>query len=562
MKKIDLTSNLIFAKSFYININRYEASKTEDLNFEKQFSLREISSDFEPLAINLLDLKSSDKDLKSCLEDYFNYVEEVKIPKDVYDILENVDLTVVYKLLENSYSTIVMFNDKNSSAVDLLLDKEFKILQDLNFSTEEDKIIYARLTYFDGNFYFIDKIKTCIYDFAILFSDFLKEKFLLDKPQPLENKINILKFNAIAIMLSQIWFRFESAQEELELSDLNSKQFALQEFLGNENLELFDKFLDIAYLKQGIDEDGVYYFFGKFYDLSLSNFDVDFSTIYKVNLEDIFLDIAQKGIVYTEIEFKMFLSLIKLFYQYINTSNNKYDQTLLQIKNIEDNIFVYIEKIRSSKNGFFMEDSLIRLVDENINFEYLNFYNDFLDIVQYSNLKFSKVDGNLTPSSVQLLASQLELSPIKIYKVQKQSHYPTLDFLYNFLMYKDIIKKHYEQIEISNRLSEFHNFKNGFKYILFIESLFSKEFLKTYMTSKKADDILSKFSSVYEKLSISPVPMHEIIDNDEYNFIFDFLFLFEIIYTDGLKVFLSEFGEEILSYFFKNNTNNIIKLKR
>lgn len=548
IERLIAETKFLFAKNFYSQIDNFAKIKA-DKNDEIYKFLTVTRGTKELKAFIILDAHRNEQRILEMLKFF------CKSNKKLNDTM----LSSIASSLINSYCTVieVLSVDEDYCVIyDKLLNKSFKVESASNLSDRE--LLFARLIEIDGYYYVISILEVLDESFELLFTSkiynifkaYAEERNL--KSLSDENKIEILK-----IYLADIFLIFASSTSEfmeLQNTELSEKDrtLAINTFFNNEDSKIFERFLLYANSKLEYEEEMCIYFFNIVYIECLAPIGKNFSDFENYNFIDIFENATKNGFIYTNSEFKNTITLLKYYYEFALKTSNKFLKPYEELKYILKYIFLYQNNLSKSFNGFYFDENLFELIPNNFECTLLKNYITFTDLFNDLKLQISENKNMLTNASVNKLATALNLKTSREIKTPNQTHYPLINFFYNFSVTKSILKNENGDFDFSERLMQFLSLDGEEQYAIFIETIFNRDFLLTYLNEKKVNIIFDNlkiiFETLYHKDNIETSDLN--IDN-EYSYLLDILQRLDIISISNTKVTITNNGKAILNYFSK-----------
>ncbi|CDZ75520.1 hypothetical protein ING2D1G_1383 [Peptoniphilus sp. ING2-D1G] len=489
------------------------------------------------------------------------------------DIFNKNYIDSIAKGLIYSYPTllsIIKVSEKSIRVYDEILEISYDIFnEDLDYSEED--CLFARVINIDGYNFILTEINVLESFHKDIFLDLINELFINNgkffeykKKNDSEKIMMILKSKLPDILFTYTLSLTEFIEIEEEKNFEKEKIDAKKIFFSEEDLEIFEKYCEYSAVKYDIDEERILFYFNLLYDSSNLLSKNSFSDFKNFSFKSVFLKAAENGVIYTESMFKEVLMTLRNYYKFALKYSDKFQKPYDEVSDIVKDIFIYLHKLKDSVKGFYFDENILRYTGEPDNFKLMDKFIDFLDALNLSEVTISK-SNTLTTKSLKNVVEFLDIKPIKDVKVPNQSHYPLINFFFNFLHVKDMIETHNGDLTFKDKLNRFLVMETNQQLALFIHYLLSGNFLSKFLRKSTIDNYFENLYSICAKLDKSAVKLEDL------NISSEFLFLITLLndanaltYYDG-SVKFSSLGQNLYDYYKYNyslekviNLNNYI----
>lgn len=537
------------------------------------------SDDFAPISEDPYVSRRSNKDLTSfILFDFKDFAENSHMIMS--SLLEShgiskEEIKEFISLLEDSYVSLFKIEKREDHYLfyDCLLDeyKEVELDSDLElskgkfglvrlFGRDKRKMIFQVVQMMDEKYFlayenninnFFQHIEEEYGPFQ-LNKDFLKRDFL-----------NFLAIYEVT---------YENLKEGPDLDDMAMSEFEMILDTFNEkdleiaqNPEIYKKIFPGA-----SDEFIIGFFlnlFSKIYRRSLEDKEKKFKD-YDLKYKEIIEELCQSGAFLNREELSKSLEFLVLFYSKILTRHSPVRDIIKDLRDIQENIFYYINLLEESQEGFYFDDKILKILGKNKNSVFSNkFIENFDNFIYFLDMNYVSVlkSGDLSPSKLKDFVDSIELKATNEVKTYKNKHFPLIEVYLNFMIKKYLTLIEFtdqkEDIYLTDIADEYLILDDVTKLAIWIESLTNKEFLKSsfgknYETYK--DFVINLMKELNEK---------DFIDDKKFtgeeNSLLNILKDLGIIsYENDNKFKITKFGKDIYNYYKieEINSNNVIEV--
>lgn len=284
---------------------------------------------------------------------------------------------------------------------------------------------------------------------------------------------------------------FENSKEESEdFDDYAFSEFAeLLSTFDPEDLEIVQNLDLYKKILPGAKDEAIMGFivrlFSKIYFKVLASENKRFDD-YKLDYKEIFKRLSETGNFLSRDELVMSLDYLITFYSKLAGLGRDVGKIISDLKDIQENIFYYLDLLKNSEAGFFYEDKILEILmaneedlEANDFIEYFDNFIEFLDMNYVGVIK----SGDLSPAMIREFAESINLIPTKEVVTYKNKHFPLIELYFNFLKKKYLIhidQKDYgrQDIYITDIAEDYLAFDEVTKLAIWIEALSKKDFLE------------------------------------------------------------------------------------
>lgn len=535
--------------------------------------LQDKSEDNE--AADLVRFTRSSRDLKiHFLLDDTNYrVSAEKVFDNYFNTFVNANTHTISEIkysLYNSYSSlfrVIEINENRILLEDLLLSKNTVIINQNVDSLEEGDFLFARLAKFNSYNFVIhvlnilnDEIGEIFYNMIFEFTS-INIKNIINE----NRKILILKESLIDIFIvfGMAIKSYEELNTQIKL-DIEKENIKIN-FFDEEDIYLFENFIDYIEDTSDFEEDDIYYFLEIIYSEFLEDIGENFSHFNNYSYVDIFTYLCENGSFLTNTEFYNSIYIIKKLYLFFEKNKRNVKKSIKELNSISSNIFYYQNLLQQSINGFYFDEGLLNIIPYNINAQILKDFEEFIKYIELMNVVKSENKDMLIPTHIKNLSDDLNLNPTKNIKNLNQNHYPLLNLFYNFAKTKQLIEIDNIYILPANRINKYLSLTNEDKYALFVYNILNDKFIKSFVSNIKFESfkntLINLIEYIIENNKVNMINLN--LKNDKL-FILDGLIRLNIIDTDSLdNIYITDIGKNIYNYYLKeDNKSKIISLDK
>lgn len=535
--------------------------------------LQDKSEDNE--AADLVRFTRSSRDLKiHFLLDDTNYrVSAEKVFDNYFNTFVNANTHTISEIkysLYNSYSSlfrVIEINENRILLEDLLLSKNTVIINQNVDSLEEGDFLFARIAKFNSYNFVIhvlnilnDEIGEIFYNMIFEFTS-INIKNIINE----NRKILILKESLIDIFIvfGMAIKSYEELNTQIKL-DIEKENIKIN-FFDEEDIYLFENFIDYIEDTSDFEEDDIYYFLEIIYSEFLEDIGENFSHFNNYSYVDIFTYLCENGSFLTNTEFYNSIYIIKKLYLFFEKNKRNVKKSIKELNSISSNIFYYQNLLQQSINGFYFDEGLLNIIPYNINAQILKDFEEFIKYIELMNVVKSENKDMLIPTHIKNLSDDLNLNPTKNIKNLNQNHYPLLNLFYNFAKTKQLIEIDNIYILPANRINKYLSLTNEDKYALFVYNILNDKFIKSFVSNIKFESfkntLINLIEYIIENNKVNMINLN--LKNDKL-FILDGLIRLNIIDTDSLdNIYITDIGKNIYNYYLKeDNKSKIISLDK
>lgn len=534
--------------------------------------LQDKSEDNE--AANLVKYTRSAKDLKiHFLLDDANYrISAEKVFDNFFNTFVNANKeteNTIKQKLYNSYSSLYEVIHINSDEVilrDLLLSKNMTVVNSNLESLGEGDYLFARIINFNETYYIVHVLNILNEEIGNIFYNMIFEFTSLDfKNIKKENrKILMLKESLmdIFIVFGMAIKSYEEVnnriEEEIERENIKYLYF------NEEDVAIFESFLDYIELNTDFYEDDSFYLLDIVFREFLDDIDENFSTFENYSYIDIFDYLADNGAFLTNTEFYNTLFILKKMYKFFNSFKIDCKKPIAELEYVSNNIFNYQNTMKNSFKGFYFDEGLLNIIPYDIESKFIDDFEDFIKYIELMNVLKSETKDVIIPTHIKNLSDELNLVPTKNVKNLNQTHYPTINFFYNFAKTKSLIEIDNTYILPASRINKYMSLTNQEKYALFLYNILNKDFLLTFISEMKYKSFKDSLVLFLESLTLSKTIniININLKKDKY-FILDTLKRLNLVIEINSNYSITPLGEKIYNYYLKvENNNKVISLDK
>ncbi|WP_138159493.1 hypothetical protein [Peptoniphilus catoniae] len=546
IKLLVARNKFLMAKNFYFNMDKF--IKIVNDNNDEFFNLLEILKEEKFIKSHFaLDINKDVGLLQKHIKSFFT------------GVFNESYISSIAKGLLESYPTLIRVNlaqNKKSLVYDDFLKEDFEIYnEDPDFKKGES--LFVRIIEIDGYKFILDKISTFKDDeresFLTSLSNLFKASNNLESKTRKE-KILILKKSFPDLFLAYMITMAELFDIDEEIIFEHKKEEIKNYFFSNEDLEIFERFSKISQAKNSLNEDELIYIFSVLEGF-LNNKSLNFSDFSKFSFIDIIKDAALKGAFLNSSQFKKAVLSLRDFYNYALKYSDRFKKPYEELNEISENIFIYLNNLENSTEGFYFDEKILSLLDEPFYFNLIDKFGAFVDMLSLPEITAKKSSQAITDAGVYLIAKNLTLKPAKEVKRPNQSHYPLINFFFNFLNIKKMIKLDSREISFTSKLNQFLFLDLEEQFAIFLHYLLNKNFLNLFLRPYKIENYFKDLKCLLNRLEKkSPLDITDMEIKKRNRFLIDTLADLNLVSLEGNLVSFTETGQRI----FKSYKNNLV----
>ncbi len=557
----------------------YEISKK--ILSESSFGLRNFlsSDEFAPIRDNPYVMKRSNKDLAAFILFDFKEFDESST-RILAGLLESRgiskdEINEFISLLKNSFVSLFKIEKKEDHYLfyDCLLDEYIEVELDPDLELSQDNFGLVRLFGKDKRKMILQVVQMMDEKYFFAYENNINNFFLHieDEFGPFDINREFVKRDLLNL-LAIYEVTYENLKEGPDLDDLAISEFErILDTFNEEDLSIAqDPKLYKKIFPGSSDEFVIAFFlnlFSKIYKNSLEAKEQKFSD-YDLKYKAIIGELCKSGTFLNREELSNSINFLIVFYSKILSRHPEIREIIEDLREIQENIFYYINLLENSQEGFYFDDKILNILGQNKNSVFSNkFIENFDNFIYFLDMNYVSVlkSKDLSPAKLKDFVNSIDLVPTNEVKTYKNKHFPLIELYLNFMVKKYLTLIEYkdqkEDIYLTDVADEYLIFDDVTKLAIWIESLTNKEFLKSsfgknYETYK--DFVINLMKELNEK---------DFIDNKKFtgeeNALLNILKDLGIIsYENDNKLKITKFGKDIYNYYKieEINSNNVIEV--
>lgn len=557
----------------------YEISKK--ILSESSFGLRNFlsSDEFAPIRDNPYVMKRSNKDLAAFILFDFKEFDESST-RILSGLLESRginkdEINEFISLLKNSFVSLFKIEKKEDHYLfyDCLLDEYIEVELDPDLELSQDNFGLVRLFGKDKRKMILQVVQMMDEKYFFAYENNINNFFLHieDEFGPFDINREFVKRDLLNL-LAIYEVTYENLKEGPDLDDLAISEFErILDTFNEEDLSIAqDPKLYKKIFPGSSDEFVISFFlnlFSKIYKNSLAAKEEKFSN-YDLKYKEIIRELCEGGSFLNREELSNSINFLIIFYSKILSRNPQVKNIIKDLREIQENIFYYINLLENSQEGFYFDDKILEILGQNKNSVFSNkFIENFDNFIYFLDMNYVSVlkSKDLSPAKLKDFVDSIDLLPTNEVKTYKNKHFPLIELYLNFMVKKYLTLIEYndqkEDIYLTDVADEYLIFDDVTKLAIWIESLTNKEFFKSsfgknYETYK--DFVINLMKELNEK---------DFINNKKFtgeeNSLLNILKDLGIInYENDNKFKITKFGKDIYNYYKieEINSNNVIEV--
>lgn len=557
----------------------YEISKK--ILSESSFGLRNFlsSDEFAPIRDNPYVMKRSNKDLAAFILFDFKEFDESST-RILSGLLESRginkdEINEFISLLKNSFVSLFKIEKKDDHYLfyDCLLDEYIEVELDPDLELSQDNFGLVRLFGKDKRKMILQVVQMMDEKYFFAYENNINNFFLHieDEFGPFDINREFVKRDLLNL-LAIYEVTYENLKEGPDLDDLAISEFErILDTFNEEDLSIAqDPKLYKKIFPGSSDEFVISFFlnlFSKIYKNSLEAKEQKFSD-YDLKYKEIIGELCKSGTFLNREELSNSINFLIVFYSKILSRHPEIRKIIEDLREIQENIFYYINLLENSQEGFYFDDKILNILGQNKNSVFSNeFIENFDNFIYFLDMNYVSVlkSKDLSPAKLKDFVDSIDLLPTNEVKTYKNKHFPLIELYLNFMVKKYLTLIEYkdqkEDIYLTDVADEYLIFDDVTKLAIWIESLTNKEFLKSsfgknYETYK--DFVINLMKELNDK---------DFIDDKKFtgeeNSLLNILKDLGIIsYENDNKFKITKFGKDIYNYYKieEINSNNVIEV--
>lgn len=544
------------AQKLLINIDSFvelaENANQELINFIEMINGKSLVK--EHIAFDL----SEDKllivnNIKKYLPELFN---QVYIDKLAEDILASYP----------SLISIGEYDGEKTPVYDNFMQKSYDIYN-LDMEDFTNKIFLARIIEIDGYKFiisFVSQFEEMQKDF---FLDSLRQLFFYkgfyefrDNDQVFEMQ-NFLKKSFLDILIAYTMELTSKIQlKDNKLLDERENNISTKLFSDQDDREIFKTYSQEMSKKYDLSQANIVFIFDDMVKL-LGKPDIDLSDPNSYNIEDIIEVTCKNGNFFIDAQIKEVVNILYDFFSFAKNKNIKFEKPFKEIEYVSQNIFTYINYLKSSDTGLYFDQNLLNILGDFKSCKFLDDFYVFVNTITESTLTFNKHFDSITQSGIDRLAYVLDLEPIKDVKNPKLDHYPIIEYFFNFLNKKALIEGKDKEINFSDDINNFLYLKNKEKMAIFIYYFLDKDFMLSFLKESKYEDIIASLVKIIRGIKKDGLSSDKLSLTRLDKFSIKLLASVNMIKFDNRNLVLTQLGKDMYDYYLNNvEKNNVINI--
>lgn len=557
----------------------YEISKK--ILSESSFGLRNFlsSDEFAPIRDNPYVMKRSNKDLAAFILFDFKEFDESST-RILSGLLESRginkdEINEFISLLKNSFVSLFKIEKKEDHYLfyDCLLDEYIEVELDPDLELSQDNFGLVRLFGSDKRKMILQVVQMMDEKYFFAYENNINNFFLHieDEFGPFDINREFVKRDLLNL-LAIYEVTYENLKEGPDLDDLAISEFErILDTFNEEDLSIAqDPKLYKKIFPGSSDEFVISFFlnlFSKIYKNSLEAKEQKFSD-YDLKYKAIIGELCKSGTFLNREELSNSINFLIVFYSKILSRHPEIREIIEDLREIQENIFYYINLLENSQEGFYFDDKILEILGQNKNSVFSNkFIENFDNFIYFLDMNYVSVlkSGDLSPSKLKDFVDSIELEATNEVKSYKNKHFPLIELYLNFMVKKYLTLIEYtdqkEDIYLTDIADEYLILDDVTKLSIWIESLTNKDFLKSsfgknYETYK--DFVVDLMKELNEKDFIDD----KNFNGEEISLINILKDLGVINYENDNKIKITKFGKDIYDYYKTEeiNSNNVIEV--
>lgn len=530
--EIDVTNKLL--SYMHSKIDLMEIFKNLDIDFLHD------KDEKSSLAFNIwLSVDYIDKDGK-------NFVEKMLEDKSIS--LTNVERQILQEKAKSFVSLYEIISFENHFVVlkDILDNREYHVLEpNIHNLIETGEFLFTRIgNVLDNNIFMGD-----INYVPSLVKDYFLEELLIDYNLIRKDQKNLSMVEYLKRYSLNLYKIYNETLIDVIDSDGDINTLVFDELDEFEEF-LLSKYKDIAVKKQLNNLTNIF-------DYALADNDMTLYDICNLDLENFFSEAIKDGFINSQEEFNSYITTIKNYLQFLSIGDPQYKDSYKNILMISKDRFKYMIKL-DTNNSFNLDRDLASLITFMLNDQAISIlmdYDKFILYISDTNIKLTSTKKHIKRKDLLQLNKLFDNEITFEKKAPNQEDFHLINLFFYASLNSKILEIRGNDLLITNKGFSLLRLSDEEKYVILVQYLLSKEFIKdvfnsqTYIVEKSQDNIISELSKLKaEKLYIpDEFPLNRSIIFHNY---FKYLLGFGLIKfnPEPILIGITNLGKKIFNY--------------
>lgn len=301
-----------------------------------------------------------------------------------------------------------------------------------------------------------------------------------------------------------------------------------------------------------------------FFEYYLADEDMTLHHINQLDLE-YFFDVAIKdGFISSQESLNSYINTLKTYVSYLNKVRTEYEESYLELLEISNNRFHYMNKIKTSTIPFNIDRGLASIISLNINESALMFLMEYDRFILYTvdkPLELTAKKRFIKRSHLMEIDNILDMNESLRENNPNQKDFPLVHLFYHVSLHLGLLIENGNYLTLTKKGTTYLRLKDEEKLALFFQYLWSKDFIRDIlendsiiiieeMKNKLVDLLLSlEENKAYEVASIMPVFSNSDYFFHYYNYL-EFLGMINTNLYPNYELSITKFGKSILRYLY------------
>lgn len=301
-----------------------------------------------------------------------------------------------------------------------------------------------------------------------------------------------------------------------------------------------------------------------FFEFYLADDNLTLCNLDEINMKDFFEDSIADGFISSQEDLNSYISTFRSYSHFLSKINSKYETLSLSMVEISHSRFLIMDKFKEIEGPFKIDRKVSNYLN-NISFKEENLISNFDKFLLYVLDKPLELDDNRDLKLEDLI--QLDMIVNQSTNLLEKS-FPALNLYVNLGKKLELLKIKDNNLMTSKKSSYYFRLKEEEKYSLFLDYVFSNEFMNLIYEDLESMDfnIVDKIYNILNTILVN----ESIIYNEELEKLFSNVYPY--LETMGIlnmkkyptaKLYLTEFGKELLREIIFNNKDDkssVVKL--
>jgi hypothetical protein len=234
-------------------------------------------------------------------------------------------------------------------------------------------------------------------------------------------------------------------------------------------------------------------------DAEMTLYDLD-----QLDFEYLLDEAINDGFISTQTELNSYISTLKKYLGYLKTKAPIYKESYEKILEISKNRFLYMGNVKQTKSPFDinrqLSNGIMHILNEQ-SFDFIMDYEKFISYLMNNPLQTTNKKKYIKRKDLLEINDIMENQETITKKSPNQEDFPMLHLFYKFSLENGLIKLENNFLSVTKKSSQFLRLNDEEKYSLFVQYIWSDEFLSYASNTLDQSSIESTRNSILDLLS-------------------------------------------------------------